>query len=131
MTKVRRVLFVVIACVGVLLQGHAQPVAAPQLTDAEVVKFSNERIHPIADELAQLYFRAKAIQAEYQAAGLEKKFVDGEVLADGSATDGRHPILGQDVKAVMSLIDAYVVDFESGLNAKLNSVLKVAVNPQR
>lgn len=101
------------------------------ITDAQAIKFSNERARPLADRLCQLYFYSKALVAEFDANGLNKLFADSEVVDDGSDKDGRHPIIGLDVKTVVDLSRQYITDFESGVNAKLDSSLKVAVNPSK
>lgn len=99
------------------------------ITDPQAVKFSNEKDRPLADKLCQLYFYSVAVLAEYDANDLAKLFIDKEIVDDGADKDGRHPITGLDVKAVVDLARQYVMDFETGVNAKLNSALKVAVNP--
>ena len=101
------------------------------ITNPEAVRFSNEVIRPAADVAAQYYYFCKALIASYAAKGLDKEYTDADVVDDGSDKDGRHPITGFDVKAIVQLAADYVNDFETGVNAKLNSVLAVAVNPQR
>ena len=102
------------------------------ITDPEAVKFSNEKIRTLADKLAQTFYQLTRLRDEWVANGLGAKFPnDTSPVIDGSATDGRHPITGADVNAIASRATEFLTDYEASANAKLNTVLKVAVNPNR
>jgi len=101
------------------------------ITNVEAVKFCNEKIRVMADLLGQCYFTAKAIQAEWNANNMGTLLpVAADVVVDGAAADGRHPITSNDAQVVMGLINSFVADYEADTNTKLNGVLNVAVNYQ-
>lgn len=96
--------------------------------NAEAVRFSNERVRVAADKLAQAYLLAKAVAAEWTANNLGELFPLADIVVDGSAVDGRHPITGNDATLLMARLNELVADYEANNNAKLNTVLNVAVN---
>ena len=104
-----------------------------QITDPEAVKFCNERVRVAADKLAQAYQFAKLVTQEWYATNMSKKlaFDNADTVVDGSKDDGRHPISGIDVNNLITRLTELVADYEAGSNAKLNTILKVAVNPER
>ncbi len=100
------------------------------ITDPQAIKFSNETIRPAADQLAQLYANARTVVDQWNALGISALFPnDSTVVVDGSATDGRHAITGQDATNIIVRLTEFVTDYEANANAKLNTVLKVSVNP--
>lgn len=104
------------------------------ITDPAAIVFSNERIRQAADLMAQGYFRAKAAIAAYDAKNLDAVFganSGGDTLADGSDTDGRTPILGGEVQAMIQGLRDFVADMEANSNLKHNLVMKIAVHPTR
>ena len=102
-----------------------------EITNPEAVKFCNERVRVAADKLAQLYSVAKSVQQEWTANDLATiiAFDNPDLVVDGSATDGRHPISGEDVNNLITRCSEIVTDLEANSSAKLNTILKVAVNP--
>lgn len=101
------------------------------MADLESIRFANEDIRPIADRIAQLYYLAKAVLDAWGARNLDPTFAkSADVLDDGSSSDGRPKITGDDVHAVVAVIAAFVEDCEAGEKARLRSVLRVAVNPK-
>ena len=99
------------------------------ITNAEAVKFSNEKVRIAADKLAQSYYFAKEVMNEWYANNMGELIpVDGGNIEDGAATDGRHVITGNDATNVINRCSELVTDMEAGSNAKLNTVLGVAVN---
>ena len=102
------------------------------ITDVEAVRFANEQIRPVADKLAQFYYLAKSVRDQWFARGMAARFPNTtDVVEDGSAKDGRPRITGADVNNLITRLDEIVTSFEAGSNAKLNTVLNVAVNPTR
>ena len=102
------------------------------IDNPQAVKFSNERIRTMADKLAQAYYAAKALEQEWYANNMGELFPVGEgPVVDGSATDGRHPIMASNVLLLVTRCSELVADMEASNNAKLNTVLSVAVNPMR
>jgi len=103
-----------------------------EITNSEAVRFCNEKVRTVADRFAQLYYAAKAVADEWTANNLGTLFVSGEgPVVDGSATDGRHPLSADDVTLVIVRCNELVADLEANSNAKLNTLMNVAVNPQR
>ncbi len=101
-------------------------------TNPQAVAIANTKIRPAADKFGALYNYLKALQAEAQAEGWAALFpADGEVIVDGSATDGRAPITNADVSAFITLAGAYITFMEQSANANRNLALKIAVNPER
>ena len=102
------------------------------ITDPEAVRFCNEQVRVGADKLAQMYYAAKAIKDEWIAnpnLATLIAFDNPDDVVDGSATDGRHPISGIEVNNLITRLGELITDMEAGGNAKLNTVLAVAVNP--
>jgi hypothetical protein len=104
-----------------------------EITNSEAVRFCNERVRVAADKLAQLYYTAKSVSQEWTANGLGDiiAYNNGDLVVDGSASDGRHPISGIDVNNVITRLTEIVADMEANSGAKLNTVLAVAVNGVR
>lgn len=105
-----------------------------EITDPQAVVFANESVRSAADLMAQGYLRAKAAIAAYDAKGLDAVFgANGgaDVVVDGSATDGRTPIVGGEVQALVQGLRDLVADFEANSSVKHNLVMKIAVNPTR
>ena len=103
------------------------------ITNAEAIRFSNEKARVAADKLAQCYYFAKLVKQEWDANSLNTiitNSVDDEVV-DGAQTDGRHIISGADVTNIVTRCSEFITDMEDSGNAKLNTILGVAVNPQR
>jgi hypothetical protein len=98
------------------------------ITNPEAVRFANERLRVAADKLAQAYAFAKLVAAEWNANNLGALFPLADNVVDGSASDGRHPITGNDATLLMTRLNELVADYEANTNAKLNTILNVAVN---
>lgn len=99
------------------------------IDNVQAVRFCNEKVRPLADELARAYFRAKAVAAEWYANNMGAIIpVDGGLVVDGSATDGRPPITGNDATNIIVRATELIADYEASTNAKLNTIMKVQVN---
>jgi len=99
------------------------------ITNPEAVRFCNERVRVAADKLATAYLFAKAVSAEWYANNLGELLpVSADPVIDGSAADGRHPITGNDVSNLITRLSELVADYEANDNAKLNTILGIAVN---
>jgi len=102
------------------------------ITNPRAVSFSNEKIRTAADKLAQAYYTAKAVMQEYYAENLGELYTPlGDTIEDGSLTDGRKRITANDALLLITRCSDLVADMEANNNAKLNTVLKVSVNPTR
>lgn len=99
------------------------------IDNPEAVKFCNERVRIAADKLAQTYYLARAVLDEWYANNMGALIpVEGGDVLDGSATDGRHVITGNDATNLITRCSEICTDFEANNNAKLNTILAVAVN---
>lgn len=98
------------------------------ITNVEAVRFCNEKVRPIANRLAMAYYLAKAVQNEWFANSMLDLIPNeaGDIVIDGSATDGRHVISGAHVVNVITRSMELVADMEANSNAKLNTILSVA-----
>ena len=97
-------------------------------TNAEAIKFSNEKVRVAANKLVDAYAFAKLVSADWTANNMGELFPAGSVVVDGSATDGRHPVTGNDVTLIIVRLNELVADYEADTNAKLNTLLNVATN---
>lgn len=99
--------------------------------DSTAIAFSNDEIRTVADNFAQLYNKCKGIQNRWNALGGASMIPNtvGDTIQDGSPSDGRPVIDGAKANNVMTRVIEFVTDMEAGSNAKLNTVLQVAVNP--
>ena len=98
------------------------------ITNPEAVRFSNEKVRILADALESAYRTSKAALTEWYANNMGELFPAADTVVDGSATDGRHPLTGNDVANVINRAAEMVADYEASSNAKLNTVLAVSVN---
>lgn len=107
------------------------------ITNPEAIAFSNTRIRPAADSLAKLYYRAKQVKQEWDANSMSSLITNtSDVIRDGASPtddvgtggDGRHVITGIDATAIITRLSEFITDYEASSNAKLNTVLAVAVN---
>ncbi len=101
----------------------------------EAIIFSDEKLRPLADDLAQLYNKARAALDEWNARGMGSIIVNAEAPlgdsaygTDGTDGDGRPVVTGAELTNVVTRLGEFVADMEAGGNAKLNTVLAVAVN---
>jgi len=101
------------------------------ITNVQAIKFSNEQGRPFADRFARLYYDAKLFVDQWNAQNLSAVIpnVAGDLVVDGSRTDGRREVSGADLYGVLNRAIEIVTDFEATSSAKLNTILAVAVNP--
>lgn len=100
------------------------------ITDPQAVRFCNERVRLAADKFGQLYNWCVAVANEWAAqniAGLIPN--DTSPIIDGAQTDGRPLITGADVHTIKDRVAELISLLEASSNAKLNQILRVAVNP--
>lgn len=101
----------------------------PDITDPAAVRFSNEKVRVAADKFAQAYYFAIEAINEWNATGMSSKITNtADPIIDGSAIDGRNPITGSDATNVITRLMENITDYEAASNAKLNTVIKVAVH---
>lgn len=101
----------------------------PDITNPQAVRFCNETVRPLADAYASLYFAAKRAGAEWTAQGVDALIPNTtDLIADGSAVDGRTPITGANVRGLVTQIAALITDLEANGGVKLNALLRISVN---
>ena len=103
------------------------------IDNAQTVRFCNEKLRVLADALSTAYYAAVAVTQAYYAdpslGELLSANMSGAVL-DGSQTDGRPIVTGNDALGLITRASELVADYEANGNAKLNTVLAAAVNGQ-
>ncbi len=103
------------------------------IDNPQAVRFCNEQVRILADTLLTALRTAEAVREFYYAhPDLGTLFYQNasEVVEDGSATDGRPRMTGNDVLALITRADELSADYRANNNAKLNTVLRAAVNGQ-
>ena len=100
------------------------------ITNPQAVRFCNERVRQAADKFGQLYNWCVAVQNEWAAQGIGDLIPnDSSPIIDGAQTDGRPLLTGADVNTLAARVTEFTAMLEANANAKLNQILKVAVNP--
>lgn len=95
----------------------------------QAVKFSNERIRVLADEFAQIQTLLSLTLAEWSAKGISGLITnDATVIDDGADGDGRTPITGADIYAIIGLCNTFQT-MAIGPDSAMPTILKVSVNP--
>lgn len=108
--------------IALLLGLLVSPVFAED-DDPQVVAFSNNRVRPMADVIYSAYYRAKSVIADYNAGDIGTKINNegpSELIADGSATDGRTRITGGDIYNFIGACQELVDYVEGGAVATLD-----------
>ncbi len=83
----------------------------------------------MADAMAQNYMTCKAIVNYWNANSVSSVIANTtDTIADGAATDGRQIITGAMVTNIITRAQEVIADYEATSNAKLYTVLAVAVN---
>jgi len=102
------------------------------ITDVNAVKFCNEQVRPSADRIMQFYWWCKGLQVQWASQGLAAKIPNDAtaLVVDGSATDGRTPITGADVIAMLTNLQNLVNSMEANSSLILLQFAKVSVNPR-
>lgn len=101
------------------------------ITSPQAISFCNTNIRPLADFLSKAYYLSKILNNSWTAQGMAT-LIPNDALAqvmDGADSDGRPIIFGADVNAILTAANAVISNFEATSNARLNQLLKVAVNP--
>lgn len=101
----------------------------PDIVNPTAVAFANNYIRRAADRKAQDYYYSKQVVQSWNAQSLSALFPnDTSNVVDGSATDGRPPITGAMVNNIINRASETIADYEATSNAKLNTILQVAVD---
>lgn len=70
---------------------------ATDITDPEVIKFANEQIRPLAEEIRAIKARLAAMQIKWEGGISSKVPNDGSILLDGRASQGVSVLTGSDI----------------------------------
>jgi hypothetical protein len=99
------------------------------IVDARAVKFCNEQIRPLSDQVVATFYRSQSVLDLWMAdPALQAAFAtDADVVQDGAVNDGRTVIDAAAVKAFMTSVAELNGYFRANNQSKLNSVLKTAV----
>jgi hypothetical protein len=108
------------------------------ITNPQAISFSDQRLRRAADKLAQAYYFAKIVKQEWDANSMSSLITNtSDVIRDGASPsddngtggDGRHVVTGAEATAIVTRCNDFITDYEATNNAKLNTILAVAVNP--
>lgn len=98
-------------------------------TNVTAIAFSNGKVRQMADSMAKLYFQCKDIVDIWNSQVMSSNIPnDSTVISDGSATDGRNPVTNAMITNIITRAQDIITDYEATSNAKLTTVLGVAVN---
>jgi hypothetical protein len=104
------------------------------ITNAQAVKFCNEKLRVLADLQERLYETYRRVKAEWDTFGGvalipndASPIIDGATVLTGTA-DGRKPITGAMVTNIITRGFEYATDMEASASAKLATIRQVSVN---
>lgn len=87
------------------------------ITNAQVVNFANEYCRPLANHLSSAIAEAAEASTTYLARDLSTPIEAagaGELIVDGSATDGRTPVVGGDIYNLVTLMNDFATFMTQG-----------------
>lgn len=100
-----------------------------EISNPQVVAFSNQELRPLADLLFKAYYKALELDQNYVANNIGTLIDAGgasNLLNDGSLTDGRTRISGGDIYNFVTLISDLITFLESP--GRLDVITKPHVN---
>ena len=81
----------------------------------EAIEFITTRLRPFAANLVELYYFAKRIVSEWDAAGLDKVILnDTTKVSDKAADAGGHSMIGSEANAIIVLCQSIITLVEAG-----------------
>ncbi len=98
------------------------------ITDPTALAFTNEKIRPLANTLARLYYHGKSIIDEYDTRG-GINFIPNspsETVEDGADADSRPVISGEDVTRIGAVMVNFIDLLEANGGEKLAHINAVA-----
>jgi len=108
--------------------------AVIDITDPQVVAFTNSQARPAADKMTQAYWQMKKFVENYNTGNIGTLITNAgsaNLVADGSKTDGRTPITGGDIFNLITAAQAYIAFVEGqavATAARLDVISKPHVN---
>jgi hypothetical protein len=101
------------------------------INNPQAVRFSNEKLRPLADAMLTMYRIAKSMELSWLAQGMDARLTNtSDRIIDGSVEDGRTAITGADANALRAVAAALVTAMEAAASSKLKVVDKYSVNPR-
>lgn len=98
-------------------------------SNAQAIAFVNNMARRYADAEAQAYNTAVALNAFWNANSVSAVVPnDATIILDGAATDGRQIVTGVGTTNIVTRAQEKLADYQANSNAKLNTVLALAVN---
>ncbi len=88
-----------------------------EITNPQVIAFSNQQVRVMADTLYSAYYHAKSLLENYNAGDIGTKIDTagaGNLLDDGSQTDGRTRISGGDIYNFITAATDFIAYVEAG-----------------
>lgn len=102
-----------------------------ETTDPLVVNWANTRVRPIADALRHVDDLIVSYKADYAAQGINAALVAAgasQLIADGSATDGRVRITGTTIQNLKACIDQVQTAMDTTLVSGVGSPPMTTIN---
>lgn len=101
------------------------------ITNPEVVLFSNTYLRPLAEKLRDLQLHITDAATEYTAQidGLLTPFASGDVLIDGLAAQGAHVLTKSNINALISHLNSLLAELDAVGEAELRA--KFTIRPPR
>lgn len=101
------------------------------MTDPALVKFANEQIRPMAEDLRDLKAFLDDMAATYQAeiAGIMSGNVNADTLIDGRAAEGISVLTKSDITAFFALLQSLKTTLDAA--GVMDTVRKPTVRPLR
>ena len=101
----------------------------PNITDPLVVTWANTRARTISDKIVALQYAMNAYVTDYANSGIAAALTaDGATgsITDGSATDGRTPVVGTDLQNLIAGINQIVTAFNTNITGVGSPITTVA-----
>jgi len=87
----------------------------PEITDAEAIRFVNEKIRPMAEKLRALDALIDDLRTSWFGGGLSAHFATGaDTVADGREAEGVSRLTAQDVTNLMTQAGTIATQFDGG-----------------
>ena len=99
-------------------------------SNPQAVLFANQKIRPLVDQAISLYLGIQLFQQEWTQQNIATVIPnDSNLIADGSAQDGRPPMTDAQAQIVQADLQTILNVFTANSSLILNQLLAVAVQP--
>lgn len=100
------------------------------ITDAQVIKFSNDQIRPISEKLRDLYYECKAMQTDwFNGISALCPADPAEMIEDGRDSEGINKLSGNDAVLTMTQVAEFILQIEQA--GVLNVIQKPCVRAMK